>query len=65
MVFRFCVRIILIIEIVKDRNRQLGDAVESPLLEARQASVRNDVRIVLSVLGQCSGFDDLNVLLKP
>lgn len=64
MVFRLYVMIrlfILIIQIIEDRNRQLGDVVESPLLEVRQASARNGVRIVHSVFGQCSSFDDLNI----
>lgn len=67
MVFRLYGRIrlfILTIKIIKDRNRQLGDVVESPLLEVRQVSARNDVRIVCSVFKPCSSFDDLNILLS-
>lgn len=67
MAFRSYVRIglfILITKLIKDGNRQLGDKVESPLLEVRQTSVGNEVRVVHSDFEQCSSFDDL-ILLNP
>lgn len=66
MVLRSYVRIrlfILITKLIKDGNRQLGDKVESPLLEVRKTSVGNEVRVVRSDFEQCSSFDNLVFLI--
>lgn len=54
--------------IIEVRKRKLGNIVKSSSLVrqgVRQGYVRNDVRIVHSISGQCSSFDDVNILLSP